>query len=147
MNMLSTSSKPLTTVAPRFACTTTPAPQIKPQRVDTLSETQGRRLLLNQLLITHLESNTQRLLDEGVWPSKEDKLVNALGHRIGELYERYYKRNGAEEVDWLNNIIGLSEGATISILALAIDGNPIKTQRLSQLLIQLAQLAGTYSED
>lgn len=123
------------------------APQLKPHRADTLTESQGRRLLLNQVLVTLLESNTRQLIEEGTWPTKEDKLVSALHHRIDELYTRYCERNGVEEVDWLNNVIGLSEGATISILALAIEGNPIKTDRLKQLLLQLAQLAGTYSED
>jgi len=121
-----------------------PAPTPKPGRGNLLTEAQGRRLLLNQVLITHLESNTRRLIEEGHWPSKEDKLVGALHHRVDELYARYYERNAATEVDWLNNIIGLSEAATISILALAIHPDPTKNGRLSWLLIQLAKLAGTY---
>jgi hypothetical protein len=120
-----------------------PAPTPKPGRGSLLTEAQGRRLLLNQVLITHLESNTRKLAEEGRWPSKEDKLVGALHHRIDELYLRYYERNGSEEVDWLNNIISLSEVATISILALAVAPDPDKNARLSYLLTQIAKLAGT----
>lgn len=144
--MTATHPKPTVRVAALNLPTPPPAPQLKPKRATELTEHQGRRLLLNQLLVSHLETNTQALIDEGSWPAREDKLVTAVGHRIGELYDRYFERNGPEESDWFKNVIGLSEGATISIVALAVEGNPIKTARLAELLTQLAQLAGTYQQ-
>ncbi len=124
-----------------------PAPKLKPSRAESLDLRQARRLLLNQILAAQLQSNTYRLATEHDWPNREHKLTIGLAVRIGELYDRYYERNNTSEVDWLNNVINLSEGATISILALAVEGNPIKTARLGELLTQLAQLAGTYQQD
>ena len=74
------------------------APALKPAR-QQIPEEQARRLLLGQILATQLEHNTQRLLDTGLWPRKEDKLITALGHRVGELFDRYYHRTQEPEGD------------------------------------------------
>lgn len=122
------------------------APTLKPAR-QLVPEEQARRLLLGQILATQLENNTQRLLDTGLWPRKEDKLFTALGHRVGELFDRYYQRTQEHEVQWLNTVISLSEGATISILALAIQADPAKIAEATRLLNALAHLAGTLKEE
>lgn len=124
-----------------------PAPKLKQPASNPMDSIKVRRVLLNQILASHILSNTCTLDTEHGWPSREKKLTTALHERAGELYDRYYERQNERGVNWLNNVINLSEGATISILALAVEGNPIKTARLGELLTQLAQLAGTYQQD
>lgn len=122
------------------------APSLR-RPADSLTPEMGRRLLLFQILASMMESNATELLNEGSWENKDLKLMNAVMHRIGELYDRYFERNNASQVDFLNPVTRLSEAAVISILAVATQGNTIKNQRLTELIAQLAILAGTYQDD
>jgi len=125
-----------------FATAPTPKPQAKYLNPET-----GRRMILFQVLASMLESNATELLKQDAWENRDLKLMNAVGHRIGELYDRYFDRNNATEVDFLNPVTKLSEAAVISVLAIATQGNTIKNQRLTELISQLAILAGTYQDD
>jgi hypothetical protein len=116
-----------------------------------ITEAQGQRLLLNQLLTMALESNTRVLVEQNCWPSKADKLVGALHHRVTELYDRFFDYTSSEQSDWLNKVSGLIDGAAVSILKVAIDldkdPSADKTEQLCFHLREIALLAGVYQQD
>ncbi|TGE08274.1 hypothetical protein [Hymenobacter fodinae] len=116
-----------------------------------ITEAQGQRLLLSQLLVMALESNTRALIDQHCWPSKADKLVGALHHRIDELYTRFFNYTSPEQSEWLNKVSGLIDGAAVSILKVAIDldkeHNGEKVEQFVGHLREIALLAGVYQQD
>lgn len=118
-----------------------------PQVSNKLNDEQGARVMLSQLLVMSLQSNTYDMIKAGTWPGKADRLVPALYHRVDELYGRFFTNMSNETSEWLNLLSSLIEGAMISIQAIALQQDPRKTLQLHKILKDLALLAGTYSED
>ena len=121
------------------------APQTKPEH--NVNSEAARRLLINQLLVMSLQSNTYALVDRFTWPSSAAKLIGALNHRIDDLFSKFFTFTSSQQGEWLNQVNSIMESAVVSVLAIAEQKDPAKNAQLSVILTELAKLAGTYQED
>lgn len=106
-----------------------------------------RRMIINQLLVLSLLSNTYRLVDDFEWTRDVAKIVTGLHHRTDDLFVKYFELTPTYLGNWLNQVSTLIDGAVVSVLAIAEQDDSVKIEQMKDLLRDLAKLAGTYVED